>query len=1027
MSHAVLIVENDLREWELIRDVLLLRGDEPTWAKSEIDALRLFGTKSFDLILIEALLPKMGGYELCRKLKYSSRGKKTPILLMGSVLRNLRLAQQACHHYGADDILVKPFKSEDLKKKLERYLVPEEEDLVDDQEQPIELDELNDLPFVRALTETIPIEGDLEQIPAIYLLPYFASVGPGVLRIVSGKAETLVYFQGQKPVYVSSNLREQSLGRILVKSGVIDELVYRASLAKMAETNRRQGEVLIEMGAITSHQLFEAILHQAEAKLVDLCGWTKGSYSYRVEDFNCGDECLVAVDLIGVLRQALARLTDDDPAGRLFQRLSSLPVWRVKKPLIRLNGLGSVERRLLNAVDGVKSIGELAEGVDLEPAQVRLLILILLATGNLVTMAQELEESGAVERARIREALGDREPIKSEQIKNRFTTFSSPNLKMELGLAGLTDKTAIKEKIDQAAGPIMALDLAALDPLDRIRAQYVLRRAEQAFEQLTGSPADQSLTLQTSIGDRSRREQLKSELAFQKGLDLLSDDEFDEAINSIKSAHRLSPDVAEYAAYLGWAIYNSSAAAPEIRLDQANALLEEAQAANYNQPDSFLVRGRIALDQGQTQSAAASFEEVLVRDPENIEALSRLREIDLSQDDRLDRKDETSYSSEVEIYKSSLDKLQKNLFTQTHYQILDIDPEAAYDDIKRSFFHWTGKIQDMEVLRRVSPAVHEQADLILLRIEGAYQALTDQDRHRHYDEFLQLLKGRVRNLKNGQGTQAEKEFQGGLDAMAKGDLRLARSFFKRAAATYPLDPRYHAFTGIVNYQLGKAGAESGVSAAIGIADDIGRALMLDADCEEANLFVAEILTAKGLKRAAVQYLEKALVVNPANLEALKLRYRCVSSYRPRITAVAKEDLLDQGSSLDEALMSFVYKIEVLHDKIQHMNYFEILEIGLYASEEDIEYAFEQVRKRLSFSDIYNDLDAGVRRKVDAIQAKIRESHDTLIDDNLSAIYRRRIRSQVRQRKTAASGPGAKKGGSSSPDTIGQRLKKFLGR
>ena len=115
---------------------LLLVEDEPGLARTLGDLLRsrglivelatdgpsglasAWGSPGFDVILLDVLLPRMDGFEVCRTLR--RRGVRTPVLMLtarsevADRVRGLRL--------GADDYLGKPFDPDELVARIEALL-----------------------------------------------------------------------------------------------------------------------------------------------------------------------------------------------------------------------------------------------------------------------------------------------------------------------------------------------------------------------------------------------------------------------------------------------------------------------------------------------------------------------------------------------------------------------------------------------------------------------------------------------------------------------------------------------------------------------------------------------------------------------------------------------------------------------------------------------------------------------------------------------------------------------------------------
>jgi len=95
-------------------------GYEVLVARDGLEALRQGRSQNPDLIILDIMLPKMDGYKVCRLLKSDKRYSPIPILLLSArgQDRDRDLGKKA----GADDYLVKPFKSEDLVSRIKKLL-----------------------------------------------------------------------------------------------------------------------------------------------------------------------------------------------------------------------------------------------------------------------------------------------------------------------------------------------------------------------------------------------------------------------------------------------------------------------------------------------------------------------------------------------------------------------------------------------------------------------------------------------------------------------------------------------------------------------------------------------------------------------------------------------------------------------------------------------------------------------------------------------------------------------------------------
>jgi len=75
-----------------------------------------------DLVLLDAMLPRLHGFEVCLRLRANPRTKRIPVVMMTAVYRGWRFADDAREAYGAEDYIEKPFSLEDLRRRVESAL-----------------------------------------------------------------------------------------------------------------------------------------------------------------------------------------------------------------------------------------------------------------------------------------------------------------------------------------------------------------------------------------------------------------------------------------------------------------------------------------------------------------------------------------------------------------------------------------------------------------------------------------------------------------------------------------------------------------------------------------------------------------------------------------------------------------------------------------------------------------------------------------------------------------------------------------
>lgn len=117
MSEHILIVEDDLEIRSLIHDYLKASGYDITMADDGNKALDAFSNHSFDLVLLDIMIPGVDGFEVCRKIRNESN---VPIVMISSKKEDTD--KILALGLGADDYIEKPFSPRVLVAKVQSYL-----------------------------------------------------------------------------------------------------------------------------------------------------------------------------------------------------------------------------------------------------------------------------------------------------------------------------------------------------------------------------------------------------------------------------------------------------------------------------------------------------------------------------------------------------------------------------------------------------------------------------------------------------------------------------------------------------------------------------------------------------------------------------------------------------------------------------------------------------------------------------------------------------------------------------------------
>ncbi|MBE0576798.1 MAG: response regulator transcription factor [Desulfuromonadales bacterium] len=115
----ILIIEDQPEILQNIADYLELKGYLVDCAYDGLGGLHLAITQSFDLIILDLMLPGMDGITLCQRLRQDAR-LQTPIIMLTA--RDSVDDKLTGFRAGADDYLVKPFSLPELHARVEAVL-----------------------------------------------------------------------------------------------------------------------------------------------------------------------------------------------------------------------------------------------------------------------------------------------------------------------------------------------------------------------------------------------------------------------------------------------------------------------------------------------------------------------------------------------------------------------------------------------------------------------------------------------------------------------------------------------------------------------------------------------------------------------------------------------------------------------------------------------------------------------------------------------------------------------------------------
>jgi hypothetical protein len=201
------------------------------------------------------------------------------------------------------------------------------------------------------------LKGELAELPLPDILQHLrSSQATGILSVVSGTARKSLYVKSGQVVFASSNLPSDRLGEVLIREGKISVEQYEASV-KAISRGRRQGKVLVEMGAISPKELWGGVQDQVREIVYSMFLWEEGQFHFEESLLPEKERITVDLDiteliLIGIRRvEAIGPIQNRYPEGDLVLE---------RNPEAPTGTLEDYEAHVLAMVDGERSVLEIS-------------------------------------------------------------------------------------------------------------------------------------------------------------------------------------------------------------------------------------------------------------------------------------------------------------------------------------------------------------------------------------------------------------------------------------------------------------------------------------------------------------------------------------------------------------------------------------------------------------------------------------------------------------------------------------------
>jgi twitching motility two-component system response regulator PilH len=117
---TVLVVEDSMTQRAMITELLKGSGLNVTIASDGVEALEKIEGHSPDLVVLDIVMPRMNGYEVCRQIKANPKTQNIPVVMCSS--KGEEFDRYWGMKQGADAYIAKPFQPTELVGTVKQLL-----------------------------------------------------------------------------------------------------------------------------------------------------------------------------------------------------------------------------------------------------------------------------------------------------------------------------------------------------------------------------------------------------------------------------------------------------------------------------------------------------------------------------------------------------------------------------------------------------------------------------------------------------------------------------------------------------------------------------------------------------------------------------------------------------------------------------------------------------------------------------------------------------------------------------------------
>lgn len=223
----------------------------------------------------------------------------------------------------------------------------------------------------------------------------------GVLTFRRERVKKSLYIKEGNVIFATSNLPEERLGDLLVTWGKISKEDYIKS-AGMIGPKRRQGKILIEIGAISPKQLWENVQNQIRQIVYSLFNWDRGIFVFTPGELPSKENITADVSISELIVEGIRRIQDPKALVNKFPS-REVVLSRMDYGLKERVKLEPFERHVLEMIDGHKSVEDICKDTEIGETETFKVLYMFISIGYVKVKGKKATTEAPAEEISVEE------------------------------------------------------------------------------------------------------------------------------------------------------------------------------------------------------------------------------------------------------------------------------------------------------------------------------------------------------------------------------------------------------------------------------------------------------------------------------------------------------------------------------------------------------------------------------------------------------------------------------------------------